>query len=283
MTGCRLIENTIIDYPISIDGTMVNAGSWLCVIEVDNKELENLINEGIIKGLSLFSYANGKSRYMDVENKDDVYPLFISFVKYPANQVIFEVLDKDSYISKMEDVNLADEKSIIEKIKDLISSAEAEETPQEEVVDKAEEEIKDEQVTEEPIAEKPVEEEIVDKAEEEPAIKEETQEVAEEPQKEEIVEKDCGETESVVEKDEDMVTGVTNDDILSAIVDLKEAILQALVPEDSVEEEIIEDVTEEPEEPETYIIKQATQKTDIVDTQKVEKKQYFDILGRKIV
>lgn len=263
---------------------MVNAGSWLCVIEVDNKELENLINEGIIKGLSLFSYANGKSRYMDVENKDDVYPLFISFVKYPANQVIFEVLDKDSYISKMEDVNLADEKSIIEKIKDLISSAEAEEKPQEEVVDKAEEEIKDEQVTEEPIAEKPVEEEIVDKAEEEPAIKEETQEVVEEPQKEEIVEekvveKECGATEEVVEKDGEVITGVTNDEILSAINELKEAILQALVPEEPVEEEIVEEVTEEPE---TYIIKQATQKTDVIEEQKVEKKEYFDILGRKL-
>lgn len=267
---------------------MVNAGSWLCVIEVDNKELENLINEGIIKGLSLFSYANGKSRYMDVENKDDVYPLFISFVKYPANQVIFEVLDKDSYISKMEDVNLADkDKNLIEKIKDLISSAEAqEEAPQEEVVDKAEEEIKDEQVTEEPIAEEPVEEEIVDKAEEEPAIKEETQEVAEEPQteevkekEEEVVEKECNATEEVVEKDGEVVTGVTNDEILSAINELKEAILQALVPEDSVEEEIIEDVTEEPE---TYIIKQATQKTDVIEEQKVEKKQYFDILGRKL-
>lgn len=249
---------------------MVNAGSWLCVIEVDNKELENLINEGIIKGLSLFSYANGKSRYMDVEDKEDVYPLFISFVKYPANQVIFEVLDKDSYISKMEDVNLADEKSIIEKIKDLISSAEAEETPQnEEIVDKAEEEKVEEETT---ITEKPVEEEVVEKAEEEAPVEEE----------EPVVEKGC-ETENVVEKDEDIVTGATNDDILNAINELKDAILQALVPEEPVEEEVVEEIVEEPEEPETYIIKQATQKTDIVDTQKVEKKQYFDILGRKIV
>lgn len=263
---------------------MVNAGSWLCVIEVDNKELENLINEGIIKGLSLFSYANGKSRYMDVEDKEDVYPLFISFVKYPANQVIFEVLDKDSYISKMEDVNLADEKSIIEKIKDLISSAEAEETPQnEEIVDKAEEEKVEEETT---ITEKPVEEEVVEKAEEEAPVEEEKQveEVPQEEPKEEepVVEKGC-ETENVVEKDEDIVTGATNDDILNAINELKDAILQALVPEEPVEEEVVEEIVEEPEEPETYIIKQATQKTDIVDTQKVEKKQYFDILGRKIV
>lgn len=269
---------------------MVNAGSWLCVIEVDNKELENLINEGIIKGLSLFSYANGKSRYMDVENKDDVYPLFISFVKYPANQVIFEVLDKDSYISKMEDVNLADkEKNLIEKIKNLISSAEAEEeAPQEEIVDKAEEEIKDEQVIEEQKVEKPIEEEIVDKEEEKPQeevkedVAQEEAQVEEKPQEEEIVEKECGANQEVVEKDEDIVTGVTNDDILNAIVDLKEAILQALVPEEPVEEEIVEEITEPSDEPETYIIKQATQKTDVIEEQKVEKKQYFDILGRKL-
>ena len=83
--------------------------------------------------------------------------------------------------------------------------------------------------------------------------------------------------EIVVEKDE---TGVTNADLLQAIMELKDAILMMATPIE--EEELIEEV-EVPTEPETYIIKQATQKEEVVvEPKQAEPKQYFDILGRKL-
>ena len=82
ITGCRLIENTIIDYPVSIGGQMINPGSWVGTVEVNNSDLEQLILNGTIKGFSLFSYAGGNTTYKEVLDKADVYPLFISFVEY---------------------------------------------------------------------------------------------------------------------------------------------------------------------------------------------------------
>ena len=215
---------------------MINAGSWVCTVEVDNTDLEELINNGTIKGFSLFSYANGQTSYNEVLDKSDVHPLFISFVKYPANQVLFEVLDREAYISKMEAVKMSDsEKSILEKIKQLVNSNE--------------DEIKDDEtIVEEPVVEKECgeDETIVEKAEnlednvvttepvtENTEIKEETETTnpnEETTDKEPVVEKaDEVEDEvvepeqpqeNVVEKDE---TGVTNADekVLSLSDDIK--------------------------------------------------------------
>ena len=97
----------------------------------------------------------------------------------------------------------------------------------------------------------------------------------EEPPKEDAVPGEKMETqEGAVEKDE---SGVTNQDILNAINALTEAIAsQQTVEEVPLDSEVVD------EEPETYIIKQATQKVDKVVENKKEQKQYFDMLGRKI-
>ena len=80
--------------------------------------------------------------------------------------------------------------------------------------------------------------------------------------------------EGAVEKDE---SGVTNQDILNAINALTEAIAsQPVVEEVPLDEQVAT------EEPETYIIKQATQKVDKVVKEPKQEKQYFDMLGRKI-
>lgn len=328
--GCRLIENAVVDYPVTIANQTVNEGSWLCVIEVDNEDLEDLLLKKKVKGFSLFSYGNGASSYNELIDTSDVHPLFISFVEYPANQVLFEVLDRDMYISKMEAVKLADEeKSLIDKIKDLLKSYDekAEEPAKTEEPVKAEEPAKEEKPAEEKPAEEEKEiakEETVNKdkpaqqymgnpdvsqlgeqpdkavVENQPkgeninaVAKEGDEEVketpAEEGQKqepakqeppvaektEEAVPGEKKETqEGAVEKDE---SGVTNQDILNAINALTEAIAsQQTVEEVPLDSEVVD------EEPETYIIKQATQKTDKVVENKKEKKQYFDMLGRKI-
>ena len=312
ITGCRLIENTVIDYPVSIAGQMINPGSWVGTVEVNNSELEQLILNGTIKGFSLFSYAGGNTTYKEVLDKSDVYPLFISFVEYPANHILFEVLDRDSYISKMEGENLADEKSLIDKIKELLTKYEestdeeetivdkeveesvAEATEEETAVEKAEE-LEDEVVEPQPIEEQPQAEDVVetdtevqpqqlseDKTiEEEPVVVKEEENVCQKADEEPSVEIETQEEEPVVEKDE---TGVTNADLLSVLVEIRDALVSDDI-EESVEEEMVtvEEVLTEDEEPlETYIIKQASAKVEAVTETKKEPKQYFDMFGKKI-
>ena len=305
ITGCRLIENTVIDYPVSIGGQMINPGSWVGTVEVNNSDLEQLILNGTIKGFSLFSYAGGNTTYKEVLDKSDVYPLFISFVEYPANHILFEVLDRDSYISKMEDESLADEKSLIDKIKELLNKYEettgeeeaivdkeveesvADATEEETAVEKAEE-LEDEVVEPQPIEEEATAEDVVETDE-----KVQPQQLAEEKTVEEepvVVKEDCvcdgeeaiavetQEEEPVVEKDE---SGITNADLLGVLVEIRDALVNN-AEEEIVEEEVltVEEALEE--EPETYIIKQASAKVEAVAETKKEPKQYFDMFGKKI-
>lgn len=308
ITGCRLIENTIIDYPISIGGQMINPGSWVGTVEVNNSDLEQLILNGTIKGFSLFSYAGGNTTYKEVLDKADVYPLFISFVEYPANHILFEVLDRDSYISKMEDESLADEKSLIDKIKELLNKYE--ETTEEAIVDKEveesvvdateesavekAEELEDEVVEPQPIEEQSTAEDVVETdtevqpqqlsedktVEEEPVVVKEDEEcetVVEKADEEPSIAVETQEKEPVVEKDE---TGVTNADLLTVLVEIRDALVNESVEESIEEVATVEEVLEE--EPETYIIKQASAKVDNVAQKKKEPKQYFDMFGKKI-
>lgn len=309
INGCRLIENTIIDYPISIGGQMINPGSWVGTVEVNNADLEQLILNGTIKGFSLFSYAGGNTTYKEVLDKSDVYPLFISFVEYPANHILFEVLDRDSYISKMESENLADEKSLIDKIKELLNKYEettgeeeaivdkeveesvADATEEETAVEKAEE-LEDEVVEPQPIEEESTAEDVVETdtevqpqqlsedktVEEEPVVVKEEEPICEKADEEAGIAIETEEEEPVVEKDE---TGVTNADLLTVLVEIRDALVNDDV-EETVEEEIVTVEEALAEEPETYIIKQASAKVEEVAQKKEEPKQYFDMFGKKI-
>ena len=248
----------------------VNAGSWYCVVEVDNEDIEQKLVNGEIKGFSLFSYANGASSYKDVPDTSDVHPLFISFVKYPANQVLFEVLDKEMYISKMEAVKMTDkDKSLLDKLKELLSSYDEKkdsdeketEISKEETVDKkevADQEVPNPDVSE--LGEDPTKEEIKDKS-----VDDSINAVAKE-------KTECEETQEGIKKEEE----VSNADILEAIIELVKAIKES---KNDVKEEVVKP---EDEEPETYIIKQATTKVDKKIEKGTEKKKYFDMLGRKL-
>ena len=248
----------------------VNAGSWYCVVEVDNDVIEQKLVNGEIKGFSLFSYANGASSYKDVPDTSDVHPLFISFVKYPANQVLFEVLDKEMYISKMEAVKMSDkDKSLLDKLKELLNSYDEKkvsdeketEISKEETVDKkevADQKVPNPDVSE--LGEDPTKEEIKDKS-----VDDSVNAVAKE-------KTECEETQEGIEKEEE----VSNADILEAIIELVKAIKES---KNDVKEEVVKP---EDEEPETYIIKQATTKVDKKIEKGTEKKKYFDMLGRKL-
>lgn len=307
ITGCRLIENTIIDYPISIGGQMINPGSWVGTVEVNNSDLEQLILNGTIKGFSLFSYAGGNTTYKEVLDKADVYPLFISFVEYPANHILFEVLDRDSYISKMEDESLADEKGLIDKIKELLNKYEETSEEKQNIVDKEVEEIteeetavekaeqlEDEVVEPQPIEEQSTAEDVVETdtqvqpqqlsedktVEEEPVVVKEDVEdtTCQKADEEPSIAVETQEKEPVVEKDE---TGITNADLLNVLIEIRDALINDS-EEEITEEEIVTVEEALEEEPETYIIKQASAKVDNVAQKKKEPKQYFDMFGKKI-
>lgn len=251
----------------------VNAGSWYCVVEVDNDVIEQKLINGEIKGFSLFSYANGASSYKDVPDTSDVHPLFISFVKYPANQVLFEVLDKEMYITKMEAVKMTDkDKSLLDKLKELLSSydekkdSDETEISKEETVDKkevADQEVPNPDVSE--LGEDPTKEEIKDKSVDD-SINAVTKEKSADKEEPEEVKKEAGEKEEEV----------SNADILEAIIELVKTIKES---KDIMKEEVVKP---EDEEPETYIIKQATTKVDKKIEKGTEKKMYFDMLGRKL-
>ena len=229
----------------------VNAGSWYCVVEVDNDVIEQKLVNGEIKGFSLFSYANGASSYKDVPDTSDVHPLFISFVKYPANQVLFEVLDKEMYISKMEAVKMSDkDKSLLDKLKELLNSYD-----EKKVSDEKETEISKEETVDK--------KEVADQKVPNPDVSE----LGEDPTKEEIKDKSVDDSVNAVAKEKteceevEKEEEVSNADILEAIIELVKAIKES---KNDVKEEVVKP---EDEEPETYIIKQATTKVD----KKIEK------------
>lgn len=255
--GCKLVENSIVDDSIIIANTKVNAGSWIVTIQVDNPELENLILNGEVAGFSLFSYSNEAETYEEVQNKEDVYPIFISFVPNPSNQLRFEVLSEMKYISKSEnDIMANEDKTFIEKLKELISSFE-----------------KGEEVPADP---------------KEPAAKEEeNKEPAEpaDPKKEDEVKKACGdETKDEVKKEGEAPAGVKVETQQTTDIDAKLdkiiEILGAVVKPEEPEE------PKEPEEPtenkNNYIVKSETVKNDKVTVPREAKKPCFDLFGRKL-
>ena len=288
VSGCRLIENTVTDYPIVIDKTRLKPGSWIATVEVDNPQLETDILNHVVNGFSLFSYAGGAESYREVMDKSDVYPLFLSFVEDPANMIPFEVLTIDEYISKSSNIEnneiMTDEKSILGKIRELVNS-----TDEEPAIEKAEtEEV--EEATEEPAT---PEENVV--AEEDEAIEKDGEAV--ETQEEEIIEEAEAEPaeEEVVEAPADDGDGAIEKEATVSLDEIKDLLIQVITILTPTEEEDV--VAEEPETPEAeaeaaeeeevveekYIVKQATQKhieTEKQATPKAEPR--FDLFGRKL-
>lgn len=267
--GCRVIENTVYDTEVTIGEKTLNKGSWVLTAEVDNPSVEKRIADGELNGYSLFSYAGGKTSYNDVMDKADVYPIFLSFVKDPANQIPFEVLSEDEYISKSEKKVMADDKKILDKIRELLSTEEQEpqkeDVPEEEAISK-----EDEPVTEPPKEEG--EEEAIEKSEEAP------QEEDEAPVEEEAIEKACDEKEGAVEKS--ATEEISNAEIKELLLE----VITLLTPteEEPVEEEEVIDEPASEEEAKQYIVKQATQKNENIAKVIKESKPRFDLFGRKL-
>lgn len=290
VSGCRLIENTVTDYPITIDHIRLKPGSWIATVEVDNPDLEDDIHNHRVNGFSLFSYAGGAESYREVLDKSDVYPLFLSFVEDPANMIPFEVLTADEYISKSsKDENImADEKSILDKIKELVNSAE-----EEPAIEKEAE--AEETTVEEEVAESAPEEAPEAEKDDDGAVEKEAGEAVETQEEEVIVEEDDSapeETEDApvdeeaIEKDAGVNLEEIRDLLIQVITILTPTEEETSTEEPAEDAPVDEPVAEEKEEEdvveEKYIVKNATHKHETLEEPAPKASPKFDLFGRKL-
>lgn len=109
--GVEVLANWITETDTAINGKTVPAGSWMATFAITNEELLSSIKDGSIQGLSLGSvsedamtkkywFINKSIHYQDLDDMEEVIPLFISFVDKGANQYGLEIMDYNVYINK---------------------------------------------------------------------------------------------------------------------------------------------------------------------------------------
>ena len=109
--GVEVLANWITESDTQLNGKTVPAGSWMATFAVTNEELLSSILDGSISGLSLGSvsedamtkkywFINKSIHYQDLDDMEEVIPLFISFVDKGANQYGLEIMDYNVYINK---------------------------------------------------------------------------------------------------------------------------------------------------------------------------------------
>lgn len=109
--GVEVLANWITESDTQLNGKTVPAGSWMATFAVTNEELLSSIRDGSISGLSLGSvsedamtkkywFINKSIHYQDLDDMEEVIPLFISFVDKGANQYGLEIMDYNVYINK---------------------------------------------------------------------------------------------------------------------------------------------------------------------------------------
>lgn len=109
--GVEVLANWITESDTQVNGKTVPAGSWMATFAVTNEELLSSIRDGSISGLSLGSvsedamtkkywFINKSIHYQDLDDMEEVIPLFISFVDKGANQYGLEIMDYNVYINK---------------------------------------------------------------------------------------------------------------------------------------------------------------------------------------
>lgn len=110
LDGVREHERYINQSDEYIKDTLIPAGSWLQVLAITNKTLqEQLINKEI-NGVSLrtelgenvvlYDTTSGRIPYNNIKNKESMQPSSISFTDHPANQLPMEVMNYREYTAK---------------------------------------------------------------------------------------------------------------------------------------------------------------------------------------
>lgn len=122
--GVDILETTITNSDEFIKDVTIPAGSWMVIIRILDKDIQELILNGELNGVSItavpdvaehHSLAGGTMTYKDVKNFDKINPLFISLVGMPCNNLPWEVMNHVQYISKsyVEDENILDDDKIV--------------------------------------------------------------------------------------------------------------------------------------------------------------------------
>lgn len=279
-----LLENYISTDEEVIAGTTIPKGSWNAVIRVDNPEIQQMLKNGDFGGVSLFNRVKpkcamglkGEINYSDLKSAECVIPLFISFVKDPANDVGLEILNYDVYIKKSKN-NGEHKMSLLEKLRNLVKEAEAEQAKTEEPTDDEKEKVgktveaeqvtdsepttaKEEKTKEAKVEEKEEEAEVQDKKENEEATIEKQSEAK---NTEEV-------TEKVSEKapqEEDLKAEI---EFLKAEISKINDILAKLQEKEEVEE--IEEIEEKP------VITKSAKIT--VTNEETTNKDFYEMTGR---
>lgn len=162
--GVEVLANWITETDTELNGKTVPSGSWMATFAITNEELLSSIKDGSIGGISLGSVAeeamtkkywfiNKAINYKDLDDMEEVIPLFISFVDKGANQYGLEIMDYDVYINKndktgekMTKENKSEEPMIplsaIDKLRDIFTINKRE-TDEEEKKDESKEDKKE--------------------------------------------------------------------------------------------------------------------------------------------
>lgn len=161
--GVEVLANWITESDTELGGKIVPTGSWMVTFIITNESILASIEDGSIGGISLGSvsedamtkkywFINKAINYNDLDDMEEVIPLFISFVDKPANQYGLEIMDYNVYINKnnkngekMTNEEKKEEEAMIPvsaigKLKDIfsINKAESGEKKDEEKIDKEE-------------------------------------------------------------------------------------------------------------------------------------------------
>ena len=283
-----LLENYISTANESIGNVIIPAGSWNCVIRVDNPEIQEGLLTGELGGLSLKNrIANkckanlhGVIRYQDVADAECVIPTFISFVEGGANGYPLLVMDYDAYILKSNSVVFNEEKgaknmafNLLDGLKSLIQQAEASQEEDEVVVEKEDKTTEEEEVVETAT-------EVVDETAEEPVVeKEDASTEEEEPEEEDepVIEKE----DEVIESEGEVIEeeAETESDLEARVAKLEELVAKLTAEEDEEEDVETPDPTVEPEDEDTpKIVK--SEKVIIEDSNMPQHTNYFEMTGR---
>ena len=135
--GVDVLANWISEADTVIAGKVAPAGSWLATFKITNEEIIKSIIDGNITGLSLgsvsdialtqkFWFINKSINYRDLDDAEEVIPLFISFVDKPSNMFGLEIMDYNVYINKnAHEVEIMSEQNKTENIGDETLSVSA--------------------------------------------------------------------------------------------------------------------------------------------------------------
>ncbi|WP_292474194.1 XkdF-like putative serine protease domain-containing protein [Methanosphaera sp.] len=110
LDGVREHERYINQSDEYINDTLIPAGSWLQVLAITNKTLQEQLINNEISGVSLrtelgenvvlYDTTSGRIPYNNIKNKESMQPSSISFTDHPANQLPMEVMNYNEYTAK---------------------------------------------------------------------------------------------------------------------------------------------------------------------------------------